>query len=176
VTSAKGAGSRFRILFPPARDRAPAAAPRDTRPVVQWRGEGTVLLVDDEDMVRSVARLMLQRLGFQVILASDGREAVEAFRARKDEIAAVVLDMTMPNMDGNEALVELRRIRPAVRVLLTSGFTAEDVASDVGRNGSTGFLQKPFNSAMLAEKLKALFAAVRAGTAEENGKRGGQST
>jgi CheY-like chemotaxis protein len=120
-----------------------------------------VLLVDDEDMVRSVARLMLQRLGFQVLTATDGREAVDVFRARHSDIDAVVLDMTMPNMDGNEALAELRKIEPRIRVLLTSGFTAEDVASDLTRNGSTSFLQKPFNSAMLSEKLRVLLTPAR---------------
>jgi signal transduction histidine kinase/DNA-binding NarL/FixJ family response regulator len=158
VTSAPGAGTKFRILLPPLRAPAPEPAARTPKPEVQWKGAGTILLVDDEDLVRSVARLMLQRLGFEVLTANDGREAVDVFRARHADVAAVVLDMTMPNMDGNEALAELRKIRPNVRVLLTSGFTAEDVASDLTRNGTTSFLQKPFNSAMLAEKLKALLA------------------
>jgi signal transduction histidine kinase/DNA-binding response OmpR family regulator len=156
VHSAPESGTRFRILFPPLREPAPEAARRIAKPDLQWKGVGTILLVDDEDLVRSVATLMLQRLGFDVLTACDGREAVDVFAARQADIAAVVLDMTMPNMDGNEALTELRRIQPAVRVLLTSGFTAEDVASGLTRNGTTAFLQKPFNSAMLAEKLKAL--------------------
>jgi PAS domain S-box-containing protein len=161
VKSAPGAGTRFRILFTPLSEPAHEPSPAAPPPEVHWKGEGLVLLVDDEDMVRSVARLMLQRLGFQVVTASDGREAVEIFRARKIEIAAVVLDMTMPNMDGNEALRELRRLRSDVRVLLTSGFTAEDVASGISRDSGVGFLQKPFNSGMLAEKLRALFAPPR---------------
>jgi signal transduction histidine kinase len=161
VTSAPKAGTRFRILFPPQREPAPGARPREPKGEPQWKGSGTILLVDDEDLVRSVARLMLQRLGFDVITANDGREGVDVFSSRQDDIAAVVLDMTMPNMDGNEALAEMRKIKPAVRVLLTSGFTAEDVASDLTRNGSTSFLQKPFNSTKLAEKLKALLAPAK---------------
>jgi signal transduction histidine kinase/CheY-like chemotaxis protein len=158
VSSEKGAGSRFRILFPPLREPARAPRPGDQAPgTVRWKGQGRILLVDDEEMVRTVATLMLQRLGFEVITATDGRDAVDLFTVRKDVIDAVVLDMTMPNMDGKEALERLRRIRPDIRVLMTSGFTAEDIAKEMGENGHNGFLQKPFNSAMLAEKLKALF-------------------
>jgi signal transduction histidine kinase/DNA-binding response OmpR family regulator len=161
VTSAKGVGTRFRILFPfvaePAHD-----APQAPRPEVRWKGAGTILLVDDEDLVRAVAELMLRRLGFEVITACDGLEAVDVFRTRKDQVDAVVLDMTMPNMDGNEALAALQKLKPDVRVLMTSGFTAEDVAGGIGRNGRVSFLQKPFNSAMLAEKMQALFPTRRA--------------
>jgi signal transduction histidine kinase len=156
VTSAPGAGTRFRLLLPPVPEPARAPRPAGVAPAVAWKGSGTVLLVEDEDMVRSVGALMLQRLGFEVVTACDGREAVDVFRSRGRDFAAVVLDMTMPNMDGHEALAELRRLRPDVRVLLTSGFTAEDVAKGVGNDRRLGFLQKPFNSAMLADKLRAL--------------------
>jgi signal transduction histidine kinase len=157
VSSEKGHGTRFRILFPPLREAAREPAAGAAKPdAVRWRGAGRILLVDDEEMVRTVATIMLKRLGFDVITATDGQNAVDIFSARKDAIDAVVLDMTMPNMDGKEALDVLCRIRPDVRVLMTSGFTAEDVAKDFAKNGNIAFLQKPFNSAMLAEKLKTL--------------------
>jgi signal transduction histidine kinase len=143
VTSARNLGTCFRVLLPPLEEPVREAATDVTKPdAVRWRGQGTILLVEDEEMVRSVGRLMLQRLGFEVLTASDGREAVDLYRERNGTITAVVLDMTMPNMDGKEALEELRRIRADVQVLMTSGFTADDVArgasSAAGRTLSSG--------------------------------------
>jgi signal transduction histidine kinase/DNA-binding response OmpR family regulator len=156
VTSQKGVGTHFRILLPPARSGRGAEVPEPGPTAAAWKGEGRVLLVDDEDMVRNVAALMLGRLGFEVRCARDGREAVAVFAAEGGTIDAIVLDMTMPDLDGKEALRAIRRMRANVPVLMTSGFTAEDVAKEVGENRLIGFLQKPFNSAMLAEKLRAL--------------------
>lgn len=115
--------------------------------------EGTVLLVDDEEGVRSMAHRMLERLGFRVITAVDGIEAVEAFRRHHEEIRLVLLDMTMPRMDGVEAFRALRAIRPDVKVILTSGYSEQMAAEQVGENGPAAFLQKPYRPADLVHKI-----------------------
>jgi DNA-binding NtrC family response regulator len=110
-----------------------------------WKGHGLILLADDEESIRSMARRMLERLGFEVIAAADGREAVEAFSKERDRIRLVVLDMTMPHLDGEACFRELRRIDPTVKVIMTSGYNEQEVISRFVGKGLAGFVQKPYN-------------------------------
>jgi two-component system, cell cycle sensor histidine kinase and response regulator CckA len=119
VESAPEKGTRIRIYLPASAGERPRAT---SRPAVELRGEGVVLLVDDEKTVRLSTRLLLEDFGFEVIVACDGVEAVELFRREAGRIGAVLLDLTMPRMDGVETLRELRRIAPEVPVVLTSGY------------------------------------------------------
>ncbi|MFH1567274.1 MAG: PAS domain S-box protein [Gemmatimonadota bacterium] len=156
VESDPGRGTTFRILLP-----AMAAADRKAtraRPAAaeEWRGRGTVLLVDDEESVRSVVGRMLERLGFATVTAADGAEAVAEFRQRGPEFNLVLLDLTMPGMDGAEAFGELRRLDPEVRVVLTSGYSEEDVAGRFAGQGLAGVLQKPYSVDGLKEVLARL--------------------
>jgi CheY-like chemotaxis protein len=123
-------------------DRAQAASPA-------WSGRGKVLVVDDEEMLRRMLRTMLEGAGLQVLVASDGREAVERFREHSDTIGVVLLDLTMPEMGGAEALAALRAIRPDVRVILTSGYSENELSS-----GADDFLGKPFSLASLIDKVR----------------------
>ncbi len=142
VTADPGRGTTFRILLPAcAEDARSTPSPHGTE--VAWRGEGTVLVVDDEDAVREVLGLFLEQAGFRVLSARDGVEAVEVYRERMGEIDAVVLDLTMPRMDGVEAYAALRRIRSDVPVLLTSGYTEEELATRFGDGLPAAFVQKP---------------------------------
>lgn len=150
MESQPGEGSTFRLLLPPA--AAQPAIPAPARPPA-WRGHGTVLLVDDEAPVRHVARLMLEKIGFRVRTAADGREALEQFQAQGGDIDIVLLDLTMPGLKGNLVLDELRRIRPGVRVVLSSGFEERDVRSRIAGAEDVGFIQKPYTQAKLAEQL-----------------------
>ncbi len=156
VTSAPGAGSHFVVSFPSLGVGAEVAQV-DPIAASDWTGKGTVVLADDEDAVRRVVRTMLVELGFDVIEAADGAQAVEAFRARSSGVAAVVLDVTMPRMDGREAAAEIRRLSPSVPVLFISGFAdaAAPVAVDDGR---TAFLHKPFKRAALAASVREAMA------------------
>jgi PAS domain S-box-containing protein len=162
IRSAPGEGTTFRILFPAVPDSADVGPPRVS--ATQWRGQGTVLVVEDEEGVREVVRRMLERLGFQVITAEDGIAALERLEAHQGAIAAVLLDLSMPRMTGQEALHEIRRLRPDVPMVLMSGYTEQEVASKLldSVGGATGFLQKPFLPEDLTSVLREVSQAVGA--------------
>jgi CheY-like chemotaxis protein len=117
-------------------------------------GDETILLVDDEDMIWDVIIDMLQELGYTVLLAGNGREAVEIYRENPEMIDLVILDMVMPEMDGHEAFFELKKLDPQVKVLLSSGYVSEEDARDVLEAGAAGFLQKPYRMEALARKIR----------------------
>jgi PAS domain S-box-containing protein len=157
VYSEVGRGTTFKLLFP----CATGAAERTTPPSLAtpaWRGAGRVLVVDDEETVRSTAALMLKRLGFDAALAADGREAVEIFRQNPGGFVLVLMDLTMPRMDGRQAFEELRRIRAEVRVVLMSGFNEQEAISQFSGKGLAGFLPKPFQMDTLGEALRRALA------------------
>jgi two-component system, cell cycle sensor histidine kinase and response regulator CckA len=162
IRSAPGEGTTFCILFPAVPDSADVGPPRVS--ATQWRGQGTVLVVEDEEGVREVVRRMLERLGFQVITAEDGIAALERLEAHQGAIAAVLLDLSMPRMTGQEALHEIRRLRPDVPMVLMSGYTEQEVASKLldSVGGATGFLQKPFLPEDLTSVLREVSQTVGA--------------
>lgn len=120
-------------------------------------GSETILLVDDEDMIWDVIIDMLQELGYSVILAGNGLEAVEIYRENPGLIDLVMLDMVMPELDGHGAFFKLKEIDPDVRVLLSSGYVSEDDARDVLDAGAVGFLQKPYRMVDLARIMRSIF-------------------
>jgi len=143
VTSEPGRGTRIEALFPAT--KRPVAAPPVSTPVPPaWRGEGTILVVDDELNIRSGAAQALERTGFTVLTAADGQEAVAVFREHAETIRAVLLDLTMPNMDGAATARALRQIRPDVLVVLSSGYTEEEATRQFTARELVGFLQKPY--------------------------------
>jgi PAS domain S-box-containing protein len=159
VRSEVGEGTTFRILLPAAEAVVPPVKPRDG---IQhsWRGSGLVLLVDDVAMVRSLGKKLLEKMGFTVLTAVDGCDAVEIFAKHAPEIVCVLLDMMMPRMDGREALRELRRLRPDVRVVICSGYDRERLDRLLpDPTGRLGFIQKPFQIAEFSEKLRAFLTA-----------------
>ncbi|HEY6097583.1 MAG TPA: response regulator, partial [Candidatus Deferrimicrobium sp.] len=122
-------------------------------PLADWRGKGTILLVDDEESLIALGGRMLEHLGFTVLTAADGLQAVDLYRKRRGEIDLVLMDLTMPHMDGGEAFGELRRINPDVRVILSSGYSRDDVAGRFAGKNLAGVLQKPYTLAKLTEAL-----------------------
>jgi len=143
VYSEPGRGSSFKVLLPAQTDSngsrkepPPAEEPRP-------QAEGTIMVVDDEESVRTVARLILEKAGYRVITASDGVEAEEIF-AESGGISLVLLDMTMPHRDGAETYTQLRRVDPDVRVILTSGYSESDATARFAGKGLAGFIQKPY--------------------------------
>ncbi len=155
VYSELGRGTTFKLLFPAAdgAEVSPGAATAGSSRV-DWRGEGCILVVDDEEAVRRALSAMLTKLGFSVVLASDGREGLERYRSEPDRFAAVLMDLTMPQLGGKEALVELRRIRENVRIVLMSGFNEEEAAPELVGKKLAGFLQKPFEFETLVGVLR----------------------
>jgi CheY-like chemotaxis protein len=125
---------------------------------------GRILLVDDEEDVRRVAKLMLEASGFSVITASSGRDAIEAFRRAAEDIVCIILDVTMPEMDGMETLEQLRGVRRDVRVILSSGFTVEAIASRFAGHGPAGFLKKPYDQVQLSEKVAEVLSRTTQGS------------
>jgi len=115
-----------------------------------------VLIVDDEDSVRSVTKRMLQLNGYEVLVARDGMEGVELFSQNGERIDIVLLDMTMPRMGGEEVLKQIRIAKPGMRVVLMSGYSRREAGPLLGDGSITGFLQKPFTFAQLKEQLRLL--------------------
>ena len=155
--SEPGHGTAFRVLFPSSEQPAPDIEQRPDA-VEAWRGAGTILIVDDEKAVRVVARHTLEMAGFTVILAENGRAGVEQFRTHAAEITAVLLDMTMPDLSGEEVFREMRAIRPEVRVILSSGYNEQDTISHFQGKGLAGFIQKPYRPTELIEKVREILA------------------
>jgi len=152
VRSRPGLGSTFRILLPQGQKKAAAPAVEPVRE--RWGGSGTVLLVDDDPDVREVAQRMLCDLGFDVTTAVDGRVALEELRARGERIAAVILDMTMPELGGDEVLAAVRNSHPEMPVVLMSGFSKRYAASRIRGDARCTFLQKPFEPEELTAALR----------------------
>jgi PAS domain S-box-containing protein len=152
VVSEPGRGSSFRLFLPVA-DATPAEPP-DAPAEAPWTGRGRVLLVDDEASVREVSTAMLAHLGFEVTVAEGGRSALELFRRAADDFALVIVDLTMPDFSGVEVVRELLRIRPATPVLVASGYSAEEGAALLEREGVRGFLAKPFSLEELRRRIR----------------------
>ncbi|MBI5093924.1 MAG: PAS domain S-box protein [Candidatus Hydrogenedentes bacterium] len=153
VHSELGRGSAFRVLFPAATGVG-TTPPKTPVPAPSWIGTGLILVVDDDETVRSLAKTMLERAGFSVLTAADGREAIEVYRSRYEDIRAVLLDMTMPHLDGAEAFEEIRRIHDGARVVLISGYSEQDATSRFTGQGLAGFVQKPFGSGDLTAAVR----------------------
>lgn len=147
IYSEPGRGSSFKILLPAT--EAAVLPPTAVNMAERWRGAGTVLLVDDEESVRDVASAMLHELGFEVISAADGRQALELYRQHGEAIALVLMDLNMPNLSGEEAFHELRKTDAEVRVILSSGFSEQEVTRKFLGKGLEGFVQKPYTLAAL---------------------------
>jgi len=160
VYSEKGKGSTFKLLLPAVTD---SVEPQQCSPPLQgaWRGAGTVLLVDDEETIRALCQGMLEAIGFQVLTASDGKEALELFARSREEIVCVLLDLTMPRLDGEQTFRELRRLNPEVRVIISSGYNEQEVSQKFVGKGLAGFLQKPYKMAELSGKLKEILEGSR---------------
>jgi two-component system cell cycle sensor histidine kinase/response regulator CckA len=158
IESARGRGTRIRVLLPSAGRRAVRVA-RKEAPTQVWRGAGTVLVADDDEAVRELVAETLGRAGLTVLLARDGREAVDLFASQPDGIQVVVLDRTMPNFDGEDALKEIRRIRPNTRVISMSGYSEKPTHAS-GERELDGFFHKPFEPMALLERIRRIIESL----------------
>ncbi len=151
VSSEKGHGTCFKVLFPTSTERVQEIEEKDEWG--EWCGVGTVLVVDDEETIRETAVMMLNDMGFNTLTAENGKQAVEIYRQRQDEITAVLLDMTMPELDGAGCFHELKRINKNVRVVLSSGYNEQDTTDLLAGENLAGFIQKPYTPQMLRQKM-----------------------
>jgi two-component system cell cycle sensor histidine kinase/response regulator CckA len=160
VRSTPGRGTTFQVLFPVV--EAPKMETRDARAVTAAVGGGVILVVDDEDMVRRAAKVSLEKYGYQVVLAEDGKRAVDVLTSLDHTISGVLLDMTMPGMSGEQTFQQMRRIRPDLPVIASSGFSEAEAIARFGL-GISGFVQKPYTAAALAAKVAEVMADRRSG-------------
>ena len=151
VESKKGVGTTFKFYLPVSGKNVAREKPDDSHLV---KGPETVLLVDDEHMIIEVGVEILKALGYDVILANSGEEAIDVYRNSRNQIDAVVLDMIMPGMGGGETFDQLKKINPEVRVLLSSGYSIDGMATDILERGCKQFIQKPFDIKELSRKLR----------------------
>lgn len=152
VYTEPGKGSTFKLFFP-ASDIAPDEAAAEQAPAVGRRFSGLALVVDDEPLIREAAAEMLQLLGFETLQASDGEEALAELARRPDEIRLVLMDLTMPGMDGREAFRHMKLRRPDLRVILSSGYSEQEAVQAFRGKGLAGFIQKPYRMADLGEAV-----------------------
>ncbi|MCB2228641.1 MAG: response regulator [Desulfarculaceae bacterium] len=153
VYSEPGKGTSVKVLLPASDKKAQQEArhPAESENLAQ---PAVVLLVDDDEMVRAVTRLALEKMGCRVLEAHDGMEGVEAFKENQDELDLVLLDLTMPRLSGEEVFAQLRRMKPGVRVLLSSGFNEAETTNRFAGKGLAGFIQKPYTPSQLRRKLQ----------------------
>jgi len=153
VYSELNKGSSFKVYIPVSKEQE-IKIPEEIDDDVDWKYEGTVLLVDDQENVRNVARRLLEKIGFNVITANSGEEAITKFSDEKDKIALVLLDMNMAKMDGDMTFREMKNIDKNVKVVLSSGYNEIEVTRNLTGKGLAGFIQKPYKMSSIIKKLR----------------------
>jgi CheY-like chemotaxis protein len=151
VESAKGRGTILSIYLP-ASDEEVEKEKEFYGDIL--RGAETVLFVDDEDMIINVGDKMLKEMGYTVLLAKNGKDAIEIYEAKKDEIDMVILDMIMPDVGGGKTYDLLKQINSDIKVLLSSGYSIDGQAKEILNRGCNGFIQKPFSIKSLSQEIR----------------------
>ena len=151
VESKKGRGATFSVYLPASQKKVRKVV-ETARRVIETTG--TVLLVDDEEVILEVAKDLLEAMGYRLLTANNGEEAVEVYRKNRDDIDIVVLDMVMPTMGGGEAYDRMKEINPDIKVLLSSGYSIDGEATEILKRGCNGFIQKPFKIEQLSRAIR----------------------
>jgi len=160
IHSEVGKGSSFKVMLPAIAGGGEKKSSEDqsARKRSQWRGSGVVLIADDDKSIVTLGKRMLGRLGYSPLAASDGLGAVEAYRKHIDEIVCVILDLTMPRMNGADAFQEIARMNPNAKIILCSGYDEKQVTGEFAGKGLAGFLQKPYTINELKKKMREVIA------------------
>jgi PAS domain S-box-containing protein len=151
VESEKGIGTTFNIYLPSSEKEVQKVVKTDQEVI---EGTGTILLIDDEEVILEVGQDLLEAMGYRVLTARDGREAVENYKDNRDKIDLVILDMVMPRMGGGEAYDRMKEINPKVKVLLSSGYSIDSQAKEILARGCDAFIQKPFGMQELSVRIR----------------------
>ncbi len=151
VSSKKGEGTTFTFYLPALKMEAVEEKKSEGKIL---EGSETILLVDDEDMIIDVGEQFLKKMGYTVLIARGGKDAIEICEKGKDKIDIVILDMIMPDMGGGETYDKIKQINPDIKVLLSSGYSIDGHATEILERGCNGFIQKPFDIKQLSQKLR----------------------
>jgi two-component system, cell cycle sensor histidine kinase and response regulator CckA len=154
VRSVVGKGTTFKVLLPAS--GAPVQKPRPPRPDPGAEGKGMILIVDDEEFIRRIGRTALKHYGYDVVTASDGMHAQQVLQEHQDRVSLILLDITMPVMDGDEALEFFYQIRSDVPVIVCSGHSESDIQDRFANKRVSGFLRKPFSANKLADLVNSV--------------------
>jgi CheY-like chemotaxis protein len=146
-----GYGTTFNIYLPLCEE---SVANKLSSEEIIKNGSETILLVDDEDMIIEVGQALLQRLGYRVIAAKSGKEAIDIVHHSASHIDLVILDMVMPGLDGGKTFDSIRGIRPDMPVMLCSGYAINERTNNIMRKGCNGFIQKPFSASKISQKIR----------------------
>ena len=154
VYSEKGKQTTFHIYLPVSEKQlVKEVQVAELRP----KEKKTLLLVDDEEMILEVTRRLLEKLGYTVLAARSGKEAIDIYKSNQEKIDGVIMDMIMPEMGGGETFDRLKAVNPHIKVLLSSGYGIDGNAQEIIDRGCIGFIQKPFKLANLSQKVMELF-------------------
>jgi CheY-like chemotaxis protein len=151
VESEVDQGTTFRIYLPISNKKV---LMEDTAGGIAYKGRETILLVDDEEMIADIGKRMLEKLGYRVLLAESGTNALNVYENHRDSIDMIILDMIMPGLGGSETFDRLKAMDPSIRVLLSSGYSLNGQASQIMKRGCNGFIQKPFNIEQISKTIR----------------------
>jgi two-component system cell cycle sensor histidine kinase/response regulator CckA len=154
VESALGKGTAFKIYLPAATNEELETMEKEDREEFIAKGNETILVVDDEEIIRTMLKDMLESLGYTVIAAAGGREAIDLYRKQGDIIDLVIVDMLMPDLNGEETYLQLKELCPEIKVILASGYFHDGMAKDILKEGISDFVHKPFTVAELSGKIR----------------------
>ena len=167
--SKPGHGTTIKVYLPtPKSANAENGGQTASTLLAPWRGSGTILLAEDEDLVRDIAKELLEMFGFTVLEAVNGKEALEMFQKNAAEIILVLTDMGMPVMDGYELFFELKKLNPELPIIVSSGYGDAEVSARIGSDNIAGIISKPYNPDKLREVLKAAVEAAQSEHSSEN--------
>jgi CheY-like chemotaxis protein len=150
-------GSTFRLLLPAAADVSSEKV-KPVAPALPSSLRGTILVVDDEELVRSMVGKVLRQHGASVLLASDGHEALDIYRQQRDKIDLILVDLTMPGLSGEEILLQLQKLKATQKIVIMSGYGETETMKRCAELGVVGFISKPFELQVIVAKLKSLLS------------------
>ncbi|MBI4834805.1 MAG: response regulator [Planctomycetes bacterium] len=158
VYSEKNIGTSFKIYFPANGGQAAAKQEAPKRETALAKGKGSVLIADDEEPIRKMAKTLLERAGYEAVIAADGEKAFEIYRQQKNRFDMVLLDLIMPGWSGLDTLKAMKKINPKVKVLISSGYSSDGTNEEIINLGINGFIQKPYIIKELLEEIKRIMA------------------
>ena len=155
--SEPGRGTVIRVFLPVSTELDPVSHTRESKRVL-IKGKGTILVIDDEEIIRVLSESILKECGYETLTAVDGYKGVDIYKEKRNKIELVILDMSMPGISGKETFIEIKQINPEQKILMSSGFVKDDRIQDLINMGLEDFIQKPFDYIELSEKVSSIIS------------------